>query len=232
VGRVEKVPGFPPPGWESQYQRLDGEEVSDDYIRDVAAHIALSCVGMGNDDPELIEAMYPWDMPGATHSMVFGDKKNPPQTKCALFVLMVLRACGFELPEDGKALSWRFGFWKPPAGMHAPEDPMTQLQKLEAYRQGMRLVEPGGAIIIKRPGDTKGLSTHALVVLGYEDGGHKVVSADGGTGKVKQVVRDVVQMGGDLCLRDPVMGNRRILGTIDPADMRSRVVRDYYLPAA
>ena len=216
----ERLPGFPPPGWELQGQRLDGEDVGADYVRETGIHIARSCVGLKPSDVRYQDALYPWDPQAAREDMV------RKQHKCALTVLMILRAMGFALPEDEKALAWRYGWWKPPPGVKPPADPMAQLQALPGWQPGARLPDPGSAMIIGRLSEPS--STHALFVTGYENSGHKVVSVDGGMGAVREARRDVVQMCGDLCLRDK-MGNRPILGTLDVVAMRDAgmVVREY-----
>lgn len=219
----EKVPGFPPEGtWELQGQRLDGPDVSDEYVRQACIEIARSCIGMRPDDPGLYDALYPWDPEWARKSMA------KSQSKCALFALAVLRACGFALPTDGMALSWKYGSNPPPVGIKPPPDPMTQLVSLEKFRKWQHLPEEGCIMVIGRAKEPT--STHALVVLGYEDMGHTVVSADGGMGAIKEARRSVMQQGNTLCLYDKVMGLRPVIGTLDPAEMRGAVIRDYCLP--
>jgi hypothetical protein len=216
----DKVPGFPPDGWALQGQRLDGEGITADYVRDTSIHIARKCVGLKPFEPRYYDALYPWDIDYHRKSMA------AKQSKCALNVLMILRALGFELPEDGKALAWRFG--RCPDGVKPPEDPITQLQRLPGWRAWQHLPEPGDAMMIGRQGDN--VSVHAMVVVGYEDSGHTLVSVDGGSGAVRLARREIVQLGSDLCVRDPAMGIRPIIGTIDVAAMRGLVVREYCEP--
>ena len=215
----ESLPGFPPSSWEDQMQRLDGINTGDDYIRKTCAHIAVSCVGMTNTEPVFYDACYPWDIEVYRKSMAKG------QDKCALFALMILRGCGFALPEDGKGVAWRFGHCPP--GKRAPLDPMSQLRMLNAWKPVNELAKPGCMNMVMRPGEDD--SCHVFVVK--ERKGDKVISVDGGKKiAVSEKTRDVVQIGKDLCVYDKFMGNRVILGIIDPALMRRTVVRDYYLP--
>lgn len=214
--------GFPPDSWVGMNQWLNGEDLTDDYVREVMVEVAKSCVGLKPSDPSYQQALYPWDPQAARESLV------REQHKCALTVLVLLRALGYELPEDGKALAWKYGFWKPPAGVRPPEDPMTQLQQLPGWRAGMALPPAGDAMIIGRISEPT--STHALTVVGYEDSGHTVVSVDGGMGAVRLARRAVVQLGHQVCLHDPQMKNRPILGSLDVASMRHLVVREYSMP--
>ena len=219
---TETLPGFPPPGWDPQYQRLDGETVSANYVREVGIHIARSCVGLKPSDPTYYDALYPWDIEAHRKEMAKG------QSKCALNVLMILRAMGYALPWDGCAYAWSIN-GSPPGKPKVP-DAMTAIQKLPGWRKWKHLPEPGDVVVIGRSNEPS--STHALVVVDYEDDDHTVVSVDGGMGAVREAKRDIVQMGSDLCLYDKAMGNRPIIGTVDLVAMRDAglVVRDYCLP--
>lgn len=211
---------FDPPGWEDQYQMLGPNELTDEYVRQAALDISLAMVGIANTDPRMYEALYPWDPEWARKDMC---KK---QSKCALVLLAALRGCGMELPEDGKALAWRFGAVHPPLGVKAPQDPMSQLRLLRGWEAGSYIPAPGCGMIIRQ--GTNSLTTHALMVEKRE--GDKLHSTDGGTGKMRKDVRTIVETGGKVYLQDKYIGLRQVIGIIDPAKMREDVVRTWRKP--
>jgi len=215
------VPGFPPSSWIPQAQRLDGPALSDSYVRQVGTEIARACRGRKIADPIIMDAMYPWDPEWARKDMARG------QDHCALFVLMVLRAMGMGLPDDGIAEATRFGTVPLPPGRGAILDPMSRLRELPGWVPGNILPHEGCAVMIGRRNEPR--STHVMWVDHYGSGG-VVESTDGGRHDVDKAIRRARQIGRELCLYDSTMGNRTVLGYVDPAKMRSMVVRDYCLP--
>lgn len=218
-GWLPEIVGFPPSSWTGQAQRLDGPDLSDEYIRAAGIEIASRCTGP-IDRPVIYDAMYPWDPEWAQRDMAQG------QDHCALFALMVLRAMGIELPDDGIPEASRFGSAPLPPGRRPILDPVSRMRQLSGWVAGNDLPPRGCALMIGRVSEPR--STHVLWVDHYE--GDQVFSFDGGRGDIHQATRFVRRLGREVCLYDATMGNRAVLGHVDPARMRSAVVREYCLP--
>jgi len=215
------APGFPPASWEAQHQRLDGERLDDAYVRAAGVEIARRCSGRAIvDNPAIYDAMYPYDPAWARRDLAAG------QDHCALFAIMVLRAMGFALPDDGIAEATRFGTVPLPPGRRAILDPMSRLRELPGFIRGNACPPEGTAVMIGRVSEPS--STHVAWVYAYDDG--HALTYDGGRRDIHATRREIRTLGTQRCLYDAAMGNRPILGHVDPALMRALVVRDYVVP--
>lgn len=219
----DKVPGFPCDGWVCQSRMLAGGSQDEAMVRSDFVTIALSCVGLKSSDPVYYDGLYPWDV--LFNRIQMASK----QSKCALTVLMILRAAGFDLPSDGLPYAW--SITGSPKGQPKVPGAIAQVCTIPGWKRTSFPPKIGDCVVIHDP--SRKNREHAFVVVGYEDDGHTLVSVDGGTGPVKQVKRSVVSGSGKFCLHDKACGVREMLGFVDLYDFfrSGSMKREFCLPA-